>query len=88
MVKPVTKVKVGELIKADKMNEIIASINELEKRLAKLEGKTPKRMIPEKETPKVKDANSKIPKVKTPGKKTPKRNTTKTNAISHIDSVK
>jgi uncharacterized protein Yka (UPF0111/DUF47 family) len=46
MAKPLLKVKVGDYIKAEKMNEVIERINELEKRIDQLEGKTPKRMMP------------------------------------------
>ena len=88
MAKPVAKVKVGELIKADKMNEMIARINELEKRLAKLEGKTPKMKIPEKETLKGKNTKGKILKVKTPIKKTLKRKSPKTGRFSLLDLVR
>jgi preprotein translocase subunit SecA len=73
MAKALAKVKVGDLLKSEKMNEIIERINNLEKRLAKLEGKTLKR---------------KTLKVKTPKKKTLKRKSPKTGPLSHIDSVK
>ena len=49
MARPLAKVKVGELMKAEKMNEIIERINELEKRLDQLESKTPIRMLPKVE---------------------------------------
>jgi hypothetical protein len=88
MATPLAKVKVGDLLKAEKMNEMIARINELEKRLAKLEGKTPKRKTPEKKTPKVKTSKSKISKVATPKRKTQKKKSPKTGLLSRIARVK
>ena len=94
---PVAKVKVGELITAEKMNEIIASINELEKRLDKLEGKATKRKIPEKKPLKVKNPGKilkvktlkkKIPSAKNPKSKAPKRKSSKTKSLNYIDSVR
>jgi hypothetical protein len=58
------------------MNEIIERINNLEKRLAKLEGKTLK----------VKTLKRKTPKVKNPKKKTLKRKSPK--PLHDIDSIK
>jgi len=49
MAKPLVKVKVGELMKAERMNEIIERINELQKRVDQLESKTPIRMPPKVE---------------------------------------
>ena len=88
MAKPVAKVKVGELIKADTMNEMIARINELEKRLAKVEGNPPKRKISEKKTIKLNNPKSKTLKVKTPKKKGLKKKTPKTEPLHYIDSIK
>ena len=73
MAKPLVKVKVGDLLKAEKINEIIERINNLERRLDQLEVKAPKR-----NTLKVNN-----PKRKTPNKKSPK-----TELLYHIDSVK
>jgi preprotein translocase subunit SecA len=81
MAKPLAKVKVGDLLKAQKMNEIIERINNLEKRLAKLEGKTLKR-----KTLKVKTPKRKTPKVKNPKRKTLKRKSPK--PLHDIDSIK
>jgi hypothetical protein len=88
MAAPLAKVRVGELITAEKMNEIITEINELEKRLAKLEGKASKRKTPEKNPLKVKNPKSEILKVKTPKKKILKSKSPKTKPISNIDSVR
>ena len=87
MAKPVAKVKVGDLLKADKMNEMIARINELDKRLAKLESKAPKN-IPEKKTLRVKNPKRKSLKVKTPKRKIQKRKSPKTGLLSRIGLVK
>ncbi len=93
MTKPLAKVKVGDLLKAEKMNEIIERINNLEKRLDQMEVKNPKRETPEKKTPNVKTPKTKIPKGKspkrkTPQKKTPPRKSLKTGLLSIIDSVR
>jgi hypothetical protein len=88
MVKPVAKVKVGDLMTAEKMNGIIERINELEKRLAKLEGKAPARKVPEKKTPKVKKSKTKIPKVAATKKRTQKRKSKKTEPFHLIDLIK
>jgi hypothetical protein len=93
MAKPLAKVKVGELLKADTMNEMIARINELEKRLAKLESKAPTRKIPENNTPKkktlrAKNAKTKTVNVKTPKRKVQKRKSPKTGLLSRIAFVK
>jgi hypothetical protein len=88
MAKPLAKVKVGDLLKAEKMNEIIARINELEKRIAKLESKAPKRKIPEKKTLRVKNPKRKSLKVKTPKRKILKRKSPKTGLLSRIALVK
>ena len=87
------KVKVGDLMTAEKMNEIIDRINELEKRLAKQEGKAPERKAPqkkvaEKKTPKLKASKSKKPKVTTPKKKTQKRKSRKAEPFHLIDLIK
>jgi len=88
MVKPLEKVKVGDLLKAENMNEMIARINDLEKRLAKLEGKAPKKKVPEKKPLKVKTPKSKIPKEKTSKRKTQKRKSPKAGLLSRIALVK
>jgi hypothetical protein len=88
MAKPVAKVKVGDLLKADKMNEIIERINELEMRLAKLENKAPNGKIPEKKTPRVKNPKSRVLKAKTTKSKVQKRKSQKTGLLSRIAFVK
>jgi hypothetical protein len=88
MAKPLAKVKVGELMTAELMNEIVSRINELDKRLAKLEGKAPERKIHEKKTVRVKNSKSKIHKTKTPKKKPLKRKSKKTGLLSRISLVK
>ena len=88
MAKPVAKVKVGDLMTAEKMNAIIERINELEKRLAKLEGKTLESKIPEKKTPKVKASKNKKPKIATPKRKPLKRKSTKKEPFHLIDLIK
>ena len=70
------------------MNEMIARINELEMRLAKVEGGTSKRKISEKKTIKVKNPKSKSLNVKTPKKKGLKKKTPKTEPLHNIDSIK
>jgi hypothetical protein len=93
MAKPVAKVKVGDLMTADKMNEIIASINDLEKRLEKLESKAPKKKTPEINIPKKKTLRAKNPKgktvkVKTPTRKIQKKKSPKAGFLSRIALVK
>jgi hypothetical protein len=46
MAKPLAKVKEGDLLTAEKMNEIIDRINDLEKRLRQMEEKAPKGKFP------------------------------------------
>jgi hypothetical protein len=88
MAKPVAKVKVGDLLKADKMNEMISRINDLEKRLSKLESKAPRKKVPEKKTSRVKRTSAKVVKAKTPKKKVQKRKPTKKGLLSRIAFVK
>ena len=99
MVKPLAKVKVGDLLKAETMNEIIERINNLEKRLDQMEIKGPKRKAPEKKAPKVKkpkdksqpkakSLKAKSPKRKAPVKKSKPRKSLKTELRSIIDAVK
>lgn len=87
MEKPLAKVKAGDLLSAQMMNAIIDRINDLEKRLDRMERKTPKRATlklnalkgkaVKKKTPKKKVLNVKTFKRKILRGKNPKRKTTK-----------
>ncbi len=50
--KPLAEVNAGDILKAQKMNEIIERIDNLEKRLDQMEGKNPKRKTTKKKSPK------------------------------------
>ena len=88
MAKPLAKVKVGDLLKAEKMNEIIERINNLEKRLDQVEVRNTKKKTPAVKAPKTKIPKAKSPKKKTPQKKTPPRKSLKTELLSIIDAVR
>lgn len=92
MVKPLAKVKVGDLLKAEKMNEIIERINNLEKRLDHMEVKNPvsktTKVKTETKTPKKKTQKAKSPNVKIPKKKASPKKSLKTGILSILDSVK
>jgi hypothetical protein len=97
MTKPLAKVKVGDLLTAEKMNEIIERINDLEKRLDQMKVKdpvrkslkvNPKRKASEKRIQKSNSTKTKISKVKTPKRKAQKRKSPKTGFLSRIALVK
>ena len=92
MLKPLAKVKVGDLLKAEKMNDIIERINILEKRLDQMEGRASQRNTPKVKTPRRKTLKVKTPKRKTikgknPKRKTLKRKSPKTGRFSLLDLV-
>lgn len=92
MAKPLERVKVGDLLKAEKMNEIIERINNLEKRLDQMEVKRPvsktTKVQPKRKTPLKKTQKVKMPKAKIPRKKAKPKKSLKTGLMSILDSVK